>query len=62
MFKVGDSAETVNAGDVLADGWNDFVNGATYEIASGKYITVAQINVASYTATGSGNAVVVSAA
>lgn len=62
VFKVGASAETVNAGDILASGWNDFVNGATYEIASGQYVTVAQINVATYAATGSGNAVVVSAA
>lgn len=62
VYKVGATAPAAAAGDILTDGWNDFVNGATYEIASGKYITVAQINVSTYACTGSGNAVVVAKA
>jgi hypothetical protein len=62
VYKVGASAPAASAGDVLADGWNDFVNGGTYQIASGQYATVAQINVATYACTGSGNAEVVAKA
>ena len=62
VFQVDDTAPAAAAGDVLADGWNDFVNGATYEIATGQYVTVAQVNVANYTCTGSGNAEIVAKA
>ena len=62
VYKVGESAPAAAAGDILTDGWNDFVNGATYQIASGQYVTVAQINVATYACTGSGNATVVAKA
>lgn len=62
VFQVGDTAPAAAAGDVLVEGWNDFVNGATYEIASGKYVTVAQVNVANYTCTGSGNVEIVAKA
>ena len=62
VFQVGDTAPAAAAGDVLADGWNDFVNGATYEIATGQYVTVAQVNVANYTCTGSGNVEIVAKA
>ena len=61
VYEVTDSSPTINAGDVIT-GWNDFVNGATYQIPSGKYITVAQVNVSTYAVTGSGTATVVSAA
>jgi hypothetical protein len=36
------------------------VNGATYEIASGKKVTVAMVNVSTYKVVGSGDATVVS--
>lgn len=62
VYQVGESAPAAAAGDILTDGWNDFVNGATYQIASGQYVTVAQINVATYACTGSGNATVVAKA
>lgn len=63
VYQVGDTtAPAAAAGDILADGWNDFVNGATYEIATDKKVTVAQINVATYACTGSGNATVVAKA
>lgn len=60
VYKTGATAPAPAAGDILTNGWNDFVNGATYEIAAA-YVTVAQINVATYACTGSGNAAVVSA-
>jgi hypothetical protein len=40
-------------------GWNDFINGATYEIPSGKKVTVAMVNVSTYIVVGNGNATVV---
>ena len=61
VYKVGNTAPTATAGSVITD-WNDFVNGATYQIASGKYVTVAMINVSTYTVVGSGSATVVAAA
>lgn len=60
VYAYGDTAPTATAGSVLT-GWNDFVNGATYEIASGKKVTVAMINVSTYIVVGSGNATVVAA-
>lgn len=61
VYAVGESAPAAAAGSVLTD-WNDFVNGATYEIAAGKYATVAMVNIATYTVVSAGNAVVVAGA
>lgn len=60
VYAVGDTAPSATAGDVLTT-WNDFTNGATYQIASGKYVTVATVNVATYVVVGSGTATVVAA-
>ena len=60
VYAYGDTAPTATAGSVLT-GWNDFVNGATYQIASGQKVTVAMVNVSTYIVVGSGNATVVSA-
>ena len=59
VYAVGKSAPTAEAGTVLT-GWNDFVNGGTYQIAAEQYVTVASVNVATFIVGGSGNAVVVS--
>ena len=63
VWKVGDttSAPTAAVGDIVAD-WNDFSNGATYEIASGVKVTVAMVNIATYAVVASGNATVVAKA
>ena len=58
VYAVGDEAPAAAAGSVLT-GWNDFVNGATYEIATGKYVTVAIVNVSTYVVVGSGNTEIV---
>ena len=60
VYKWGDTAPAAVAGSVIT-GWNDFVNGATYEIANGKKVTVAMVNVSTYVVVGSGNATVVAA-
>lgn len=60
VYAYGDTAPTATAGSVLTS-WNDFVNGATYQIANGKKVTVAMVNVSTYVVMGSGNATVVSA-
>ncbi len=60
IYAYGDTAPVANAGDIITD-WNDFVNGATYQIASGKKVTVAMVNVSTFAVTGSGNATVVAA-
>ena len=60
VYAYDDTAPAAPAGEVLT-GWNDFVNGATYQIASGQKVTVAMVNVSTYTVVGSGNATVVSA-
>lgn len=60
VYAYGDTAPTATAGSVLT-AWNDFVNGATYQIANGKKVTVAMVNVSTYIVVGSGNATVVSA-
>lgn len=52
------NAPSAVAGSVLT-GWNDFTNGATYQIANGKKVTVAMVNVSTYVVVGSGNATVV---
>jgi hypothetical protein len=59
VYAYGDTAPSAPAGTVLTD-WNDFTNGATYEIASGKKVTVAMVNVSTYKVIGSGDATVVS--
>ena len=61
VYAVGDTAPAAEAGTVLT-GWNDFVNGATYQIASGKYVTVAMVNVSTFIVVGSGSATVVAGA
>lgn len=53
------NAPTATNGSVLTD-WNDFTNGATYEIPNGKKVTVAMVNVSTYVVVGNGNATVVS--
>lgn len=60
VYAVGDEAPSATPGNVLTD-WNDFVNGATYQLASGKKVTVAMVNVSTYIVVGTGNATVVSA-
>ena len=60
VYAYGDTAPEAAAGSVLTD-WNDFVNGATYQIAAGQQVTVAMVNVSTYTVTGSGTATVVAA-
>lgn len=60
VYAYGDTAPVATAGSVLT-GWNDFVNGATYQIANGKKVTVAMVNVSTFVVVGSGNATVVSA-
>ena len=53
------NAPTATNGTVLT-GWNDFTNGATYQIPNGKKVTVAMVNVSTYIVVGNGNATVVS--
>lgn len=53
------TAPTATNGSVLT-GWNDFTNGATYQIPNGKKVTVAMVNVSTYVVVGNGNATVVS--
>lgn len=60
VYAYGETAPVATPGAVLT-GWNDFVNGATYQIAGGQNVTVAMVNVSTYIVTGSGSAVVVSA-
>lgn len=52
------TAPTATNGSVLT-GWNDFTNGATYQIPNGKKVTVAMVNVSTYVVVGNGNATVV---
>lgn len=60
VYAFGAEIPTATAGSVLT-GWNDFVNGATYQIPNGQNVTVAMVNVSTFTVMGSGSAVVVSA-
>lgn len=60
VYAWDDDAPTATAGEVLTT-WNDFTNGATYQIPSGKKVTVAMVNVATYVVVGSGEATVASA-
>lgn len=61
VYAYGDNAPAATPGTVLTN-WNSFTNGATYEIASGKKVTVAMVNVSTFVVVGSGNATVVAAA
>lgn len=61
VYAYGDTAPVATNGEVLT-GWNDFVNGATYQIASGKKVTVAMVNVSTFVVVGNGNATVVAGA
>lgn len=58
VYAYGDTAPVATNGSVLTS-WNDFVNGATYQIASGKKVTVAMVNISTYVVMGNGNATVV---
>ena len=60
VYAYGDTAPAATPGTVLTN-WNSFTNGATYEIASGKKVTVAMVNVSTFVVVGSGNATVVAA-
>lgn len=60
VYAYGDTAPVAAAGSVLTD-WNNFTNGGTYEIASGKKVTVAMVNVSTFVVVSTGNATVVSA-
>ena len=53
------TAPAAEIGTVLTD-WNDFSNGATFEIANGLKVTVAMVNVSTYKVIGNGNATIVS--
>ena len=57
-----DTASPVATNGSVLTGWNDFVNGATYNIPNGKKVTVAMVNVSTYIVVGNGNATVVSKA
>ena len=61
VYAYGDTAPVATAGAMLT-GWNDFVNGATYEIPTDKKVTVAMVNISTYTVLGSGSATVVAKA
>lgn len=61
VYAYGDTAPTATPGSVLT-GWNDFVNGATYTIASGKLATVAMVNVSTFIVVASGGATIVAKA
>ena len=61
VYAYGDTAPVATNGEVLT-GWNDFVNGATYQIAGGKKVTVAMVNVSTCVVVGNGNATVVAGA
>ena len=60
VYKWDTNAPVATVGSVLTD-WNDFKSGEDYEIASGKKVTVAMVNVSTYKVIASGNATVVSA-
>lgn len=61
VYAYGDTAPVATNGSVVT-AWNDFVNGATYQIASGKKVTVAMVNISTYVVMGNGNATVVAGA
>ena len=59
VYKYGTTAPAVAVGDVLTD-WNDFTNGATFNIPNGQKVAVAMVNVSTFKVIGIGNADVVS--
>lgn len=63
VYKAGYTAPSAPAGQVLPDltEWNNFSNGATYQMENGWNVTVAMVNVSTYIVVGSGNAEVVAA-
>lgn len=61
VYSYGAPAPTATPGSVLT-GWNDFVNGATYTIANGKFVTVAMVNVSTFIVVASGGATIVAKA
>ena len=61
VYSYGATAPTATPGSVLT-GWNDFVNGATYTIASGKLVTVAMVNVSTFVVVASGGSTIVAKA
>ena len=60
VYKWDTNAPAAVVGSIITD-WNDFTNGADYEIVSGKKVTVAMVNTSTYAVISSGNATVVSA-
>lgn len=57
VYSYGSTAPEATTGQVLT-GWNDFVNGQDYTIATGQYVTVAMVNTATSVVVASGNATV----
>ena len=53
------SQPAINIGDICID-WTDLTNNSTYEIPNGYYLTVAQVNVATFEVVGKGEATVTS--
>lgn len=63
VYSYGEEAPTATVGQPLdTTGWNDFVSGQDYTIASGQNVTVAQVNVSTFVVTATGTAAVVSKA
>lgn len=59
VYAFGDTAPTATVGSVIT-GWANFESGVDYTIASGKYVTVAAIQLSTNIVVASGNATVVS--
>ena len=57
VYAYGSVAPTAEVGSVLT-GWNDFENGADYTIATGAYVVVAMVNVATSVVVAQGQATV----
>lgn len=53
-----DTQPDINIGDICID-WTDLTNDTTYEIPNGYYLTVAQVNVATFEVVGKGETTVV---
>ena len=60
VYKYGAEAPEATVGQALdTTGWNDFVSGQEYTIASGQKVTVAQVNLSTFVVTAKGEATVV---
>jgi len=60
VYKYGTEAPEATVGQALdTAGWNDFVSGQEYTIASGQKVTVAQVNLSTFVVTAKGEATVV---